>query len=172
MINESLELGPSSVSRASPTEIACFLLLSQRPPGGLPSPFSDPARKVMRINYFSMLNAHCATSFALCWLGDPVPHALRERQRTSKDAKHRSPGPCSAFEIGNLAYGIRKDDTKFTASPARNCRFLSSVPYRFSASSTLTEARPLTSSPALCSKSAIAALLFVPMCPSGSPPMS
>ena len=45
-------------------------------------------------------------------------------------------------------------------------------PYLFSASSTLTEARPLTSRPAFCSKSAIAALLLVPTCPSGSPPMS
>jgi hypothetical protein len=44
--------------------------------------------------------------------------------------------------------------------------------HRFSASSTLTDARPLTGMPARCSKSAIAALLLVPMSPSGWPPTS
>src|ERR1700735_2627631 len=75
------------------------------------------------------------------------------------------------FSDGPLRIGLRQM-IAFAHSYPLFFRHLGIFAYRFRAAKTLTEGRPLTSSPALCWKSAIAALLLVPTCPSGSPPMS
>ena len=80
---------------------------------------------------------------------------------------------CSRATSGSLR-PLQANWRTVSAAPvkAKAARLSFVVLHFFSAASTLTEARPLTSIPFFCSKSAIAALLLVPMSPSGGPPTS